>query len=235
MRTPRWLKLLGWHFRGVLFLLPATLMAQQLTSSLTLSINSLSSARIYIAPQSPDPVERVTTDDLGSALSASLAWRYEFAPALLAHARVEYIGADEERLDRVGTALLTGYRAGALEAGVLFALPFGGSSFRMLVGGGGGLYTAHRRLATAGVTAESTATIPVFDIHVLISAEYFPLRSLAVRADLLFRDPQIPTENAYAQSSVRSNGITYPLKTEPFRSTVNLNGNVYSLGLAWYY
>ena len=33
---------------------------------------------------------------------------------------------------------------------------------------------------------------------------------------------------------VTSHGITYPLQTTPFRSNINLNGNVYSLGLFVY-
>jgi hypothetical protein len=104
---------------------------------------------------------------------------------------------------------------------------------RMCIGGGGGsVFSIKEVRRLAGIEAESQRIIPALDIHMLLSVEWFFYRNLSLQGEVLFRDPQISAENAFAQDHVRSNGIEYPLQKSPFRSTVNLNGNVYLLGLS---
>jgi hypothetical protein len=117
---------------------------------------------------------------------------------------------------------------------MLFSLPFSTERFDMFVGGGVGLYTGRRIYLVADAEAEHVSSTPAVGIHVVVGAEYLVAGGVGVRFEVLFRDPQMGVENRFPQSSVTSRGVTYPLQTAPFRSNINLNGNVYSLGICFY-
>ena len=235
MNTPRQIACALKICLGVFLVFPIQLFGQPSAHSLTLFGTTISESRIYLSPQAFDQSERNRVYDFGGLTTVSFAYRHQLSSSSLLQFRAEYLNNQEQILDQIGTPLRHGYEAAALEASALFQLPLGGDAFRLCMGGGGGFYLATRMYSVAGVDAGIVRSIPAVDIHVLISAEYFFSDSFSLKADVLFRDPVINTENAFPVSSVTANGFDYPLKTEPFRSTVNLNGNVYMLGLGWYF
>ncbi len=235
MHTPRQHAWFTCLCLGVFVFIPSPLSAQHLPHSLILFGTVVADSRIYVAPLSPDFSERNQTFSFGSSATASAAYRYQLSSTTLLQFRGEYLHLLELSHDALGTPGEQGFDAYSIETSVMFQLPVGGRSFRMCIGGGGGVYAAVRKYSIAGIEAEPQRIIPAVDIHVLLSAEYFFLNNFSLRGDVLFRDPQISAENAFPVESVTANGFTYPLKKEPFRSTVNLNGNVYLLGICWYF
>jgi hypothetical protein len=220
---------------GVFLFLPLLSCAQPAPHSLILFGTVVADSRVFLTPHSPALSDRNRTFDFGSTATASLAYRYQLSTTTLLQFRGEYIDLLDQSLDAVGTPFGQGFESLSLETSVMFQLPIGGHSFRMCIGGGGGVYAAARSYSVAGIDAETMRIIPAVDIHVLLSVEYFFVDSFSLRADVLFRDPQISAENAFPVDAVTANDITYPLKNEPFRSTINLNGNVYLLGFCWYF
>ncbi|MBR9974023.1 MAG: hypothetical protein KFF77_00435 [Bacteroidetes bacterium] len=188
-------------------------------------------AQVFLSPQSPDPSQRKRTEALGSAWSAALSYRYRLLPTLAVDVRGEYVSVSRESTDAIGTPIVHGIQAVLFESSALFALPFSTRRFEPYVGGGLGVHVGRREYGIAGVMAQHVAGTPAIGLHVTVGAEYVLAAGIGLRFEAIFRDPLMGVENRFNQPSVSSNGVNYPLYTEPFRSNVNLNGNVYSLGI----
>ncbi|MBE0645966.1 MAG: outer membrane beta-barrel protein [Bacteroidetes bacterium] len=236
MKHPRWMPLFSALLRGCLFfLLAASAFAQRTDHSVAIYGGFIDDAQIFLSPQSPDPVQRQQTRNVGASYSGAVSWRYRINPTLALQLRGEYLVNETENVDAVGTMNVDGFHLAMFESSALFSLPFSTRRFDMYVGGGVGLYGGKRVYSIAGSEAEHISGTPAFGIHVLLGAEYLFAAGFALRFEVLFRDPQMGVENRFTQPSVTSHGVTYPLQTEPFRSNINLNGNVYALGLCYYF
>jgi hypothetical protein len=232
MRHPRWQPFSAALLRGCLFcILSISALAQRGPHSSSLSVSLNEDTRIFLNPQSPDPVERQRTEQLGTAVGVSGSWRYRVYPSISVDLRGEYIVHESRIIDQIGTPFTHGLSVFLLETSALFSLPFSSERFDLYVGGGLGLYSGRRLYSVANVDATHVSASPAIGIQVIVGAEYLLVGDLGIRFELLFRDPQMGVENRFHESSVTSRGVTYPLHTEPFRSNINLNGNVYSLGL----
>ena len=232
MKHPRRKPLFAALLRGCLFLLlTVTAYSQRGDHSVALYGSINEHAQIFSHPNSPDPVLRQRAEALGSVLSAAADWRYRIYPTISLNLRGEYVALENETADPVGTPVTHGLHVYVLEGSALFSLPFTSERFDMYVGGGVGLYSGERVYTLADVRAEHVSASPAVGIQVIVGAEYLLALGIGIRFELLFRDPQMSVENRFPRTSVTSHGVTYPLSTEPFRSNINLNGNVYSLGL----
>jgi hypothetical protein len=207
----------------------ASLSAQEIS----LHANYMSGSRIFIAPRSILAAERNGTNDFSASFSTSAAMRVAVSSTTALELALEYAPMESRFTDNHGTSFRDGYDVVAIEVAGLFTLPVSSRSIQMYVGGGTGFYAGTRSLAVAGVSARSIMQAPSFGILTLIGVRYAFHPSLAASFEWRFRNPQLAAENVYDQSSVTSNGVTYPLPTDPFFSRVNLNGNVFRLGLGW--
>lgn len=235
MRTPRLIESIAFLCLGVSLFFPRAILSQPTSRSVSVYGTVISGSRIYLHPQSSDADLRNATFDFSASTTVSLAYRLQLSSSTLLQCRGEYFSVTDNQIDAVGTPTRHGFDAFALETSLLFQLPFGGKILRMCIGGGGGVYAAVREYSVATVEAESQRLIPTLDIHILLSVEWFFYRNLSLQGEVLFRDPQISVENAFSRDRVLNNGIEYPLQQTPFRATVNLNGNVYLLGLCLYF
>ncbi|MFA6233598.1 MAG: hypothetical protein WC824_05330 [Bacteroidota bacterium] len=236
MKHPRWLTLFTALLRGCLFfLLSAHAVSQRADNSIAIYGSFNDDGQIFLYPQSPDPMLRQQTKSIGGAYGISAAWRYRLFPTVALDVRGEYVSLEEEQLDPVATEFTHGFHVVLIQGSALFSLPFSSERFEMYVGGGVGVYGGSRVYSVAGIEAEHVSAAPAIGIHVLVGAEFLITAGFGVRFETLFRDPQMGVENRFPQSSVVSHGVTYHLQTETFRSNINLNGNVYSLGLCCYF
>lgn len=234
MTHPRWQHFSTVLLRGCLFfLLTVTVTAQRDGHSVAFYAGFNDHGRIFPYPQSPDHAQRLYSEDLSTAWSTALSWRYHFAPSVALNVRGDFVSAIDEETDQVGSRHVRGFRFLLLESSILFSLPFSTARFDSYIGGGAGVYTGRRVYSVAGIEARHVSADPAVGIQVLIGAEYLLSDFFGLRLEVVFRDPQIGVENRFPQSSVTSGGIEYPLQTEPFRSNINLNGNAYTLGVCY--
>ncbi len=235
MKHPRRQLLVSTLIRGCLFvLLSAAAMGQRTDHSVAVYGSFNDDARIFLFPQSPDPTLRQQTQGLGGSFGAAASWRYRVFPTIAVEFRGEFITREVEQ-EYGGSSVSHGFTMMLFEGSALFSLPFSGDRFDMYVGGGLGVYSGRRIHAIAGIEAEHISATPAIGIHVLIGAEYLVLEHVGLRFNLLFRDPQVSVENRFLQPSVTAAGVTHPLQTDVFRSNINLNGNAYCAGLAYYF
>lgn len=203
----------------------------RLDHSLTVFAGLNEDAQVFLSPQSPDPVLRQWTEALGSVWSAALSYRYRVIPTLTLDARGEFVSISRETSDAIGTPIVHGMQAMLFHASALFSLPFSSRRFESYVGGGLGVHVGRRKYGVGGVMAEHVSGTPSIGLHVTVGAEYVIAAGMGLRFEAMFRDPSMAVENRFNQASILVNGVDYPLQTQPFRSNVNLNGNVYSLGI----
>ncbi|MBI5646186.1 MAG: outer membrane beta-barrel protein [Ignavibacteriae bacterium] len=223
--------------RGVplLFLSLAATHGQDRPQSICAFVNGVASARLYTSPFSNDEIERNSAIDFGFVFSGRLAYSYQLSRSTRIQLSAEYLETQTATRDYNATTFTDGFNMYAIEGAVLFILPFTGERFQIFLGGGGGLYLGSRRYEVAGIASAATRSVPAFNILTVFGMEYFVFPSLSIQMEFRFRDPLITPSNVFEQPSVLSNGVHYPLDQRPFRSRVNVNGNVYSAGVSFHF
>lgn len=214
-------------------LITAAASAQDESHAVTLFGNVVTSAKIFFNPASPDPFERNATNDISSMLSGSLQYGFAMSDISRLQVAFEYLYGSETSYDNYNTEIVDGFRMYGVELSGIFLLPVSGKRFMIYIGGGGGAYWGTREYSLAGLFARAPASNLSFGILTIFGLEYRVLPPLSLKLELRFRDPQIDTENEFGQPTLDVQGVTYHLPTRPFPSKVNVNGNVYSLGVCW--
>ncbi len=197
--------------------------------------NTHASSRIFTAPLSPDPAERALTTDFDASYGASLLYRRTVFSTIFVEANFEYSQSETSWENSLGAPYSDGYRVLLLEGTAAFYLPIQSKSFSAYVGGGIGFYTGDRVFTLAGASTRKIGSSIAFGIHVLVGVKYLLTPRLGIRADMRFRDPRIPVETVFNQDSVTWNDVVYPLPSEPTEAYINLDGNVYAVGLSWHF
>jgi opacity protein-like surface antigen len=215
----------------------AILIAQDdpLQNSIGVDVRYNSDSRIFPEPFSSDPIARNSTDNLGDFFSYAVHYRRSIVESVEIQLTGEYLSHQHETADNFGTITKDGFSMVGLELLGLFRLPFSSSTFALYTGGGGGFVYGERSYSIAGVEAETLDKDLSFGIHVLIGLEYFFRENLSLRGEFHFRDPTITSEDVFRQETIQANGILYTLPTTAFPSKINLDGNVYSLGISWHF
>lgn len=213
--------------------LQADAQTRRFEQSFSVHLNYTAGSRLFLFPFSTDAADRSITKELGSFPSVSVSYAHGIGENLRVQLTGEYIVHTDETRDSYQTAFIDGFRFFSLEADGEFILPFSGRTVLVYVGGGGGVYVAERIHSIAGVSARSRSSSPSFGILTFLGVDVLLTSDIAVSVELRFRDPLITVENAFDQPGVQSNGIVYPLDTNPATTRLNLNGNVYTLGLSY--
>ena len=207
--------------------------AQDSSHSVVARFNLSSEARIYINPLSPDPVERDLSNNFGSFYSFAFAYTFDFTNQTHIQIGIEFI-PEQTLQDRSSGVLTTdGFEVQCAELAGLFSLPFGSNIFQLYVGGGLGVYHGVRKYSVAGIPSTSVQSLAAAGIITLVGAQFKLTSHLGLQAEMRFRDPQMTVKNAFDRESVLIDGNEYHLGTQPFTSKINLNGNVYSIGVLY--
>jgi hypothetical protein len=241
MHMPRIRKLETLPFRGMCVFLLASLplLAQETPRpdetrhAFTAFCNVITSAQIFTDPKAVDPIDRNATSDIGAMLSASVQYGVAVSSIVRLQASFEYVSGSEKSYDNYDTEWSDGFRMYGVELSGIFLLPVSGKRFLLYLGGGCGGYWGSREYSVDGLAAGAPASSLAFGILTVFGLEYRFLPPLSLKAELRFRDPQIETGNAFDRSTLDVRGVTYHLPTQSFPSKVNLNGEVYSIGLCW--
>lgn len=222
-----------WSFS---FLFPLMMAyAQERPHAVAVHGSITTSSQIFTMPFSQDPTERNASEDMGSMYTFRATYSYAISATIRLQTGFEMLAATKESPDKYQTTIVDGFRMYASEISAQFVLPFTGTTFHLLIGGGAGVYWGARRYEIGEAKSRSESGSASFNILTLIGAEYHLTDRVSFVAMWLFRDPVVTCSNAFEQPSVQSNGITYPLEQRPFQSKINVNGNAYSLGIAFHF
>jgi hypothetical protein len=217
-----------------LFLLAgAACRSQDGTHVLTGYCNIVTSAQVFTNPSARDPVERNATNAIGAMLSGSVQYGIAVSSVARLQASFEYVAGSDASYDNYNTETIDGFRMYGIELTGVFLLPVSGERFLLYLGGGGGGYWGTREYAIGELASRASSSNMSFGILTIFGLEYRVFPPLSLKTELRFRDPQIDTQNVFDRATLDVRGITYHLPTQPFASKVNVDGNVYSIGLSW--
>ncbi len=225
----------GIRFLAMLLFLTAAARATDHPHAIGGFVNFVTDSRLYPTPFSANPILHNDSYSLGGTIGFSGDYRYALNDNLLAGFLLEYLPNKSQSTDQNNTLFEDGFSMFIAELSAYFILPIGSDRFHILVGGGLGAYMGRRQYAIGGVASRSIATPPSVGIHVTSGFEYRLSELLSLRAELHFRNPDIVTENAFDARVIHANGYDYPVETAPFKSKVDVNGNVYRVGVALHF
>ncbi|NOY05344.1 MAG: hypothetical protein GXO82_01720 [Chlorobi bacterium] len=197
--------------------------------------NFVSASRLFLDPFSGNPVRQNQSIELGSNLSYGIEYLYRLQPGVQLAAAAEYASNTTTSKDPFGTRIEDGFELILLEMSGLFTLPFSSEDIRFYLGGGIGGYLGWRNYTVGTTASHSVNYEPSVGIHVITGLAYYPISRLSIHVEFRFRDPQVTAYNEFDTDTEIINGRTYHFPTTPLPSRINLNGNVYSLGVGFHF
>jgi hypothetical protein len=203
-------------------------------TTLTLRANYTTSSQLYTNPDSPDPIERAAFTLLENQFGGGIEVKYTFPESNLALSiSADYIQAASSGQTPGRVPYEDGYHVVPVELTAYFIIPISGPSVQVFMGGGGGAYVGERTYSLAGVEAPPVDARTGFGIHVLGGVSYRVSEIIAITGEMKFRDLQFDATNAFTSPRIAYNGRIIEVGTEPFHSSIQTDGIVLHLGVAF--
>ncbi len=199
------------------------------------------SASIFLNPNASDIVLRNSSFDIEDIFNPGADIRFRVSEPLILGLSVEYMNITETVPNLnvfLGGSIVTievedGFKLIPIEFTAYYLLPFSTEGFKFLMGGGLGYYNGEfiREVGEAEVT--SVLEENAIGIHVSVSMDYIPIKNVAVRFQMKFRDPQFTVTSHYSRTEVEYEGNVIILPEESFETKINVDGITFMLGAAF--
>ncbi len=199
------------------------------------------SARIYLNPNSSDPVLRNNAFGISDIINPSIDFRYRITNDIIIGIGTEYMRATAEGPNLTafsGNSTVTinvndGFLLIPLEISGYYLLPFSTEKFKFLMGGGAGYYYGKhiREFGDASVSTESRDF--AYGIQVSVSMDYLIRDDITVHSEMKFRDPQFRVKSEYDKLEVDYNNQTIRLAQKTFDSKIDVDGVTFILGFSY--
>lgn len=234
-------------FASILVLLAyTTCLAQYNNNNFSIAVNAIytTTAKVYLSPNSPDPITRNRSYELSDILNPGIDIRYKMTESILLGLSSEYMkkiqgGTTETVFTQTRQTLSADVEDGFLlipvELSLYYLIPFSTEQFKFLMGGGGALYFGEhlRKLGDAEVSNLTRKT--AYGIHVMLSMDYLPRDYVSIRFEMKFRDPQFNVTSKYTAADINYQGEEVTVTRESFASKINVDGVTFILGTAFHF
>ncbi|MEW6196336.1 MAG: hypothetical protein AB1521_14390 [Bacteroidota bacterium] len=205
--------------------------------SVSVNYNYTTTSKLFLQPNTPDPLLRNIHEDLDAIYSYSVEARYKISESMIVGLSAEYIkktftntnfslGANRVKVN-------DGYKVIPVEVSLFYLLPFSTEYFKFFMGGGGGVYFGSHIRDLGDVHAEDEGSEVGYGIHVAVGMDYMVNQYLSIRGQMRFRDPEIDLKSKYSNSIVNYEGSAYLLSSRTFPSKVNVDGMTFTIGAAF--
>ena len=199
------------------------------------------SARIYLNPNSSDPVLRNNAFEIADIINPSIDFRYRITNDIVIGISTEYMRATAMGPNLTafsGNSTVTidvndGFLLIPLEISGYYILPFSTEKFKFLMGGGAGYYYGQhiREFGDASVSTESRDF--AYGIQVSVSMDYMIRDDITVHSAMKFRDPQFKVKSAYDKLEVNYQNQTIRLAQRTFDSKIDVDGVTFIVGFSY--
>jgi opacity protein-like surface antigen len=213
-----------------LFLIPAGIgFAQSEPGSFNLSFNYsyTTSSKIFLRPNSSDPFERGSHENIDGIYGYYGELRYFIGEGIIAGLSVESL----KRTDNNFAMNLGGYKIKMTS--VYYHLPFSTADFNFFMGGGVGAYFGNYIREFYNVSIDSKLEKFAFGIHVAVGMDYQITENLGIRGQMRFRDPEMKFNNTYKENIAILPDKNLLLPVRNFDTAVNLDGIVFMIGVTF--
>ncbi len=223
----------------IFFIFSVSLLAQNEWNRFDISVNYIYTAtsKLYLQPNSSDPIIRGTHDDLDDIWSYSGEIGYRIYEDLVIGLGVEYIRKTytnrNMNLGGVRASMKDGYKVIPLDLTIYYTLPFSTEFFKFFMGGGGGLYFGEHIRELGDVSVSTISRKIGYGIHVAVGMDYIFYKNFALRTQMRFRNPEFEMKNKYSSNIVNYNGRAYLLASDTFSSKVDIDGISFTIGIMY--
>jgi outer membrane protein W len=209
--------------------------------SLLLGMDYITSAQIYLNPNSSDIVLRNNSFEITNLISPLIDFRYKVNDDVILGISSEYISKSQkannlivrEGSQEIPLEVEDGVQFIPIELSVYYFLPFSTDQFKFTMGGGTGYYFGKQTRKFGDTQIKNLSSKTSLAILVSVGMEYLFTESLGVRLDMKFRSPEISLTNQYLSNTVDYNGTQIKLLTDRFDSKINLDGISFIFGISY--
>lgn len=223
-----------------LFLIPAGIgFAQSEPGSFNLSFNYsyTTSSKIFLRPNSSDPFERGSHENIDGIYGYYGELRYFISDGIIAGFSVESLKRTDNNfamnLGGYKIKMTDGYQIYPVELSVYYHLPFSTADFNFFMGGGVGAYFGNYIREFNNVSIDSKLEKFAFGIHVAVGMDYQITENLGIRGQMRFRDPEMKFNNTYKENIAILPDKNLLLPVRNFDTAVNLDGIVFMIGVTF--
>ena len=219
------------------FLVAVTIYAQYNENKFEITANYIYTAtsKLYLQPNSSDPIIRGTHDDLDDIWSYSAEIGCRIYEDIMIGLAVEYVKKTftnrNMNLGGISAVMNDGYRVIPVDLTIYYTLPFSTEFFKFFMGGGGGLYFGGHIRQLGDVTASTISSKIGYGIHVTVGMDYLFNKRFALRTQMRFRNPQFEMKSQYSSNIVNYDGRAFLLPSNTFDSKVDIDGVSFVAGI----
>lgn len=207
--------------------------------TLTVGAGYGTASRMIPYPRVSDFDLREADVSLGSFLFPQIAVGYSFTDDIEGVLSLEYASKTSEFYGQTvdsdaGTIFIPvkdGYSFIPFELTLAYTLPFSSESFRLFIGGGGGLYFISSKREVAGIKPGSGGSKTGYGIHIVSGIDYYLNETTGVSFSMKFRDPEVEFKGEYETVNGSFNGKPVRLGSPVFNQKLSLEGTLFLLGL----
>ena len=206
-----------------------------------LNYNYTTNAKLFLFPFNADPVLRNQYLQLRDIFSLSVNARRKILGGLGLEANVEEIsktGKDKSVvISQAGGVrqieVTDGFRAYLVELNLIYELPFSSERFKIYMGGGAGTYFGSHIRKFSGASVKSKNKNISVGIETLAGVEYYFYKAFALRFEMRFREPELKLHSEYLNKTIEYEGQQAEILNDSFDSNVDIDGAVFTFGLAY--
>jgi hypothetical protein len=229
----------------LILLMSVPLWAQFKSKDWNLAFNSVytTTARIYLNPNSSDPILRNNYFSLQGIVSLQVEIMYRLEEDVFLGLSTEYMRATSSGFNltafsgntTISVLLQDGFQLIPIEFSGYYLLPFSTERFKFLMGGGIGYYIGEHIRKFGDVQVTNIARPSAYGIHAILTMDYLFYENVSVRGELKFRDPEFNSTSKYDKTDIIYNGSLIHLGQQVFDSKINVDGISFIIGVAFHF
>ena len=209
--------------------------------SLFLGLDYITSAQIFLNPNSSDIILRNKSYEITNLFSPIIDFRYRINDDIIIGVSSEYIDKSQktnnlivrEGSQEIKLEVEDGVQFIPIDFSVYYFLPFSTEQFKFTMGGGAGYYFGKQTRKFGDTEIKKIHSKTSLAILVSVGMEYLLTESLGLRLDMKFRSPEISLTNQYLNDFVNYKGTQVRLITDTFDSKINLDGISFLVGISY--
>ena len=226
-----------------LLLLTSYANAQFGSKRFSIGVNGVytTTARIYLNPNSSDPILRNYAFEIAGIINPALDFRYRITDDIIIGVGTEYMKATASGPNLTafsGNSTVTinvndGFLLIPVEISGYYLLPFSTEKFKFLMGGGAGYYYGEHIRDFGDASVSTVSRDFAYGIQVSVSMDYMIRDDITVHSEMKFRDPQFKVKSAYNKLEVNYENQTILLAQKTFDSKIDVDGVTFILGFSY--
>ncbi len=226
-----------------LLLLTSYANAQFGSKRFSIGVNGVytTTARIYLNPNSSDPILRNYAFEIAGIINPALDFRYRITDDIIIGVGTEYMKATASGPNLTafsGNSTVTinvndGFLLIPVEISGYYLLPFSTEKFKFLMGGGAGYYYGEHIRNFGDASVSTVSRDFAYGIQVSVSMDYMIRDDITVHSEMKFRDPQFKVKSAYNKLEVNYENQTILLAQKTFDSKIDVDGVTFILGFSY--